>query len=170
MNGHPMKSNTDSSRIGFRPAEDNDLDLLRRIYASTRAEEMALVDWPEAQKADFLAMQFAAQHKYYRESFNEAEWLIVRHGAEDIGRLYLDRREDEIRIIDIALLPDWRGRGIGSMLLRDILEESRHAGKPVLIHVEHNNPALRLYHRLGFRRIGDTGVYYLMKWTPGQAG
>jgi ribosomal protein S18 acetylase RimI-like enzyme len=85
---------------------------------------------------------------------------------EPVGRLYLHRRQDEIRIIDIALLTEHRGKGIGSLLMLDILEEATQAALPVRIHVERNNPALRLYQRLGFRAIADQGVYWLMEWHP----
>ena len=83
-----------------------------------------------------------------------------------IGRLYIDRSEDEIRLIDIALLPEHRGKGIGGSLMRQTLDEARLAGKPVRIHVEHNNPARRLYDRLGFRPVEDQGVYDLLEWRP----
>lgn len=83
-----------------------------------------------------------------------------------IGRLYVDRRADEIRVVDIALLPEHRRQGIGSALLENILAEAAAAHKPVRIHVEKFNPALRLYQRLGFHQVRDTGVYFLMEWLP----
>jgi RimJ/RimL family protein N-acetyltransferase len=86
-----------------------------------------------------------------------------------VGRLYVDRRTDEMRIIDIALLTEYRRQGIGSRLLREILAEGQAAGLPVRIHVERHNPALRLYYRLGFRKVGDRGVYYLIEWSPDAA-
>lgn len=155
--------------IGFRDIAESDKEFLFELYASTRAEELALVDWPQAQKEDFLRMQFEAQHRFYEEQFADAHrWIIVEHGT-DIGRLYVDRRDDEIRVIDIALLPAYRGRGIGTALLADILAEGERSGKPVRIHVERFNPALKLYLRLGFRSTGDNGVYYLMEWKPATA-
>ncbi len=92
-------------------------------------------------------------------------WIVEKDG-EPIGRLYIDRREDEHRLIDIALLPEWRGKGVGSELMRGVLDEAREAGKLVRIHVEQNNPAMRLYKRLGFEEIEDQGVYRLMEWRP----
>ena len=86
--------------------------------------------------------------------------------GEPAGRLYVDRRADEIRLIDIALMPAFRRRGIGGELLKRVLDQGREAGLPVQIHVEHNNPAMRLYDRLGFRRVEDQGVYWLMRWQP----
>ena len=146
--------------------EVGDQPLLRRIYASTRAEEMAAVPWSEAEKTAFLNAQFDAQHGYYREVFPGAQFSIVENEGEAIGRLYIDRREDEHRLIDIALLPEHRGWGIGTRLMRQVLDEARQAGKRVRIHVERTNPAMRLYRRLGFEEVDDKGVYILMEWRP----
>lgn len=152
--------------IALRPIRDDDRDFLNALYASTREDEMKLLEWSEEEKRRFLAMQFDAQHKFYMEHFGQAQFDLIVRGGEPIGRLYVDRREDEIRLIDIALLPEFRGRGIGGRLLKNLLDEGAEAGKPVRIHVERFNPALRLYRRLGFKQIGDTGVYFLMEWSP----
>ncbi len=158
------------SEIRFRAIGARDLKFLYRVYASTRADEMALVDWTEAEKTAFLRMQFEAQHKYYAEHFPEARFDLILEGNRRIGRLYVDRRPDEIRIIDIALLLEHRNAGIGARLLRDLLDEAAHAGKPVRIHVEQLNPAMALYRRLGFTEVEERGVYWLMEWQPGEAG
>ena len=152
--------------ITFRPVRDDDREILYRIYASTRQDEMAQVDWDEADKEKFLRFQFAAQHKYYLEQFPDAQFQVILVGGEEAGRLYVDRRADELRLIDIALLPEHRGRGVGGAMMRDLLDEAAAAGKLVRIHVERFNPALRLYDRLGFKKVEDQGVYYLMEWTP----
>jgi ribosomal protein S18 acetylase RimI-like enzyme len=152
--------------ITLRDAGPEDLPFLYRVYAGTRTEELDQTGWDEAQKEAFLRMQFEAQHRHYHEHFREASYQIVEREGHPIGRLYLDRRPDEIRIIDIALLPRERRAGIGGALMREILDEAAAAGKPVRIHVERNNPAMRLYHRLGFRQIEDQGVYLFMQWNP----
>lgn len=152
--------------IAFRAISAEDQPFLRRLYASTRTEELARTDWSESAKESFLDFQFSAQHKFYKEQFPEAEFHIVLLEGEPIGRLYVDRREKEIRLVDIAILPEHRRQGIGSSLLRDLLAEGTRVRKPIRIHVEQFNPALRLYERLGFRRIEDKGVYYLMEWSP----
>ena len=157
-------------QVTFRPIRDDDLETLYRIYASTRQDELAQVDWQDEDKERFLRFQFDAQHKYYTEQFPDAELKMILLGGEEAGRLYLDRRDDEIRLIDIALLPEHRGRGIGGALMRDLLAEAEAADKLVRIHVERFNPALRLYERLGFRRVEDQGVYYLMEWAPSRSG
>ncbi len=151
--------------ITFRSITQEDEAFLSRLYASTRKEEVAQTGWTDAEQRQFLQMQFQAQHKHYMESFTSASFDILECEGDPVGRLYIDRRQDEIRIIDIALLPEHRGKGIGSALLHDILSEARKADLPVRIHVERNNPALGLYKRLGFREIGDEGVYFLMEWT-----
>ena len=151
----------------LRPITSQDMDFLCKVYVSTRQEEMALVtDWSEAQKTAFLQMQFDAQHAYYSEHYSRAQFQIILLDGAPVGRLYVDRRVKEIRIVDIALLPEYRSQGIGSDLLKEILKEGAQAGLPVTIHVEMFNPALRLYDRLGFHRIADHGVYYLMEWSP----
>jgi ribosomal protein S18 acetylase RimI-like enzyme len=127
---------------------------------------MALVDWSPEQVEAFLSMQFEAQTRSWDEQFPHALFHVVEHDGRAIGRLYLDHRDDEIRVVDIALLPSHRGRGIGGALLAQVLAEAGAAGKAVRIHVEKNNPAMRLYHRLGFVTIADVGVYDLMEWNP----
>lgn len=154
------------SGITLRTIRPEDEDFLYRVYASTRLDELVPLNWDQDQVDAFLQMQFTAQHKYYQEYFTDASFNIILLDNQRIGRLYLDRREDEIRIIDIALLPEYRNAGIGSALLKDILAEATAAGKVVRIHVEKINPALRLYKRLGFYQINDTGVYFLMEWSP----
>ena len=151
----------------LRPITELDKEFLYQVYASTREEELELTGWDDLRKGAFLQMQFDAQHRFYMEQFATAEFQIVLLNREPVGRLYVDRRPDEIRIVDIALLPQHRNQGIGSRLMGDLCAEAEGAGFPVRIHVERSNRVLRLYHRFGFRKIGDTGVYYLMEWTPG---
>ena len=155
-----------SGAITLRPIEEADLDFLRRLYGSTRAEELAQLDWTDEQKDEFIGFQFTAQHTYYMEQFPNATFDVVLEHGEAIGRLYVDRRDDEIRLIDIALLPEKRRGGIGGGLMRSVLDEAAAADLPVQIHVERNNPAMALYRRLGFEPVEDQGVYFLMKWTP----
>ncbi len=152
--------------LAFRPIRPEDKAFLCELYASTRREELAQVDWEPAQVEAFLKMQFEAQHTYYEEHYAEADFLIIEEEGDAVGRLYVARWDDEIRIVDIALLPPHRNRGLGSRLLKDLLEEGAAAGLPVRIHVEKFNPALRLYRRLGFTEVKDRGVYLLMEWTP----
>jgi ribosomal protein S18 acetylase RimI-like enzyme len=152
--------------LTFRPIADADLPFLARVYASTRAEELAVTPLTEAQKAAFLEAQFQLQHAHYQKYYPQADWLVTMRDGEDVGRLYLERWPSQHRIIDIALLPEHRGKGAGEALLRDLMDEAAACGKDVSIHVEKFNTAMRLYRRLGFTTEEDKGVYDLMRWTP----
>ena len=155
--------------LAFRRITDADLPFLARVYASTRAEELAVAPWSDAQKAAFLDMQFQAQHADYQRNYPEADWLVTLRGSEEIGRLYIERWPSQHCIIDIAFLPEHRGKGLGEALLRDLMDEAAACGKAVTIHVEKFNPAMRLYRRLGFKTEEDKGVYDLMRWQAAPA-
>jgi GNAT superfamily N-acetyltransferase len=152
--------------VTLRPVAADDQDFLCRVYASTRQEEMAWTDWADDRKADFLTSQFLAQHRYYSENYTDTTFDVVLCDGTPAGRLYVARWTEEIRIVDISLLPDFRSRGIGTRLLKDLFAESKRTGKPVRIHVEKFNRALTLYHRLAFRPIADKGVYLLLERLP----
>uniref|UniRef100_A0A974A4M8 GNAT family N-acetyltransferase n=1 Tax=Bradyrhizobium septentrionale TaxID=1404411 RepID=A0A974A4M8_9BRAD len=155
--------------LSFRRIAEADLPFLGRLYASTRVEELAVTPWSAEQKAAFLAMQFRAQHVHYQHYYPTADWLVTMRNGEDIGRLYVDRWPSEHCVIDIAFLPEYRGVGLGGALMRDLLDEAAGAGKPMSIHVEKFNPAMRLYRRLGFVTEEDKGVYDLMRWRAAGA-
>jgi ribosomal protein S18 acetylase RimI-like enzyme len=155
--------------IVLRPAAAADEPFLRAVYASTRQQELAMVPWDEARKAAFLRMQFDAQHAYYQENYADAAFDVVLIDGEPAGRLCVERGNEELRIVDIALLPEYCNRGIGTTLLTRLQAEAAAAGKPLRIHVERFNPALRLYERLGFRQLADRGVYLFMEWRHDRA-
>jgi ribosomal protein S18 acetylase RimI-like enzyme len=150
--------------LALRAITREDDSFLARVYASSRAEELAITDWSEEQKADFCRRQFDAQSVYYAANYPEAAFHIIERDGWPIGRLYVARWEKEIRIVDITLLPEFRGSGIGTKLLRDLQDEARAAAKSLTIHVERFNRALKLYQRLGFEQVEDKGVYLLMGW------
>ena len=156
--------------VTLRPITSDDMPFLYQVYASTRLEELAPVGWTPQQVGDFLAQQFIAQHQFYQEHYENATYSVILVDGQPAGRLYLARWPSEIRIMDIALLPAYRGRGVGSALLRDVLAEGGRAGKRVSIHVEKFNPALRLYERLGFKQTVDRGVYWFLEWQPMDTG
>jgi ribosomal protein S18 acetylase RimI-like enzyme len=139
---------------------------MRRLYESTRLEELKHFPFDEHQRKAFLDQQFGAQYQHYQLHYPTCERNIVEKDGQPIGRLWIDEWRDQIRLVDIAFMPEFRGSGIGTKLLRDVLERGAKAGKDVTIHVEAYNPALRLYERLGFRKVDTNGVYYLMRWTP----
>ena len=152
-----------SAGAGLRPVTADDGEFLYSVYAQTRAEELSVVPWTDEQKAAFLRMQFDAQDSYYREVYPEARFLVVTRDGAAVGRLYLVRLADEMRIIDIALLPPHRGAGIGTQLISEVIAEAAQEGIAVTLHVEPWNPARRLYERFGFRTIKPDPVHELME-------
>jgi len=156
--------------LSFRPIEPEDMPFLLRLYRSTREDELAMVvDWTDEQKDWFILMQFNAQHAWYQEHYVGASFDVILVDGVPAGRLYLHRREREIRLVDISFLPEFRGRGFGGSLVQELCAEAEVAGKPLTIHVEKYNPAMSLYQRLGFTRIDETGPYDLMEWRPASA-
>jgi ribosomal protein S18 acetylase RimI-like enzyme len=154
-------------RVILRPAEAGDQDFLYRLYASTRADEMALVNWTDEQKEAFLRMQFNAQTEHYQIHYPNAEYHILQREDAAIGRLITNRSHDQLLIIDIALLPEYRNAGIGTTLIQDLMDEARQAHVPLVLRVEFFNPVIRLYTRLGFVKTREVNaVYHEMIWTP----
>lgn len=150
----------------LRPVATADAPFLRRVYASTREDELAVVPWSDEERDAFLRHQFDAQDAHYR-TYVDADFSVIEADGQPAGRLYVARWADEIRIMDIALLPEHRRKGIGSELLRALLAEGAATGRPVTIHVERNNPARALYERLGFvQRSDEGGVYVLLEASP----
>ena len=156
-----------NSTINLRLFSEKDIDFLKEVYSSTRQEELKQVaDWNESMKIAFLKQQFEAQHEYYQKNYVGAFFFVIEKAKERIGRLYLDENfgKDDIRIIDIALLPSWRGIGVGHQILSKIIEYAKVENKKVSIHVESFNPAMQLYFRLGFKKVSETnGVYHLLE-------
>jgi ribosomal protein S18 acetylase RimI-like enzyme len=151
--------------VTLRSVVADDEALLLRVYASTRAEELAHVPWSDEQKAAFVAMQFAAQSAHYAEHYAGMSCDVILIGGEGAGRLLVARWPREVRIVDITLLPAFRGRGAGSELLAELMDEATQTSRALSIHVERRNRALSLYERLGFRPVGEAGVYVRMEWT-----
>lgn len=152
-------------KLSLRPAAAADAPFLRRVYRSTREAEMAQLPWTDAQKDDFCATQFTHQDRGYRNTYPQGEFLVVLCDGVPVGRLYRTIMEDLLHVLDIALLPEWRNLGIGTRLLRETMAAAAANGMPVQLHVEKQNPAKRLYKRLGFRQIEDTGIYLRLEWS-----
>ena len=150
--------------ITLRQAQPADEEFLRAVYASTRAAELSVVPWTEAQRAAFINMQYDAQQHDYRTRFPAAAHNVVLRDSQRVGRLLVARTAEEIRILDLTLLPEHRNAGIGTALLRDLQAEAQAAGKPARIYVESFNPSLSLFARLGFARVAEQGAHYLLEW------
>ncbi len=145
----------------------SDEPFLYQVYASTRADEMALTGWNPEQQQIFLRMQYEAQRRSYQMEFPNAEYSVIRRAGIALGRLIINRTAEEIEVMDIALLPEFRRLGIGSWLMADILAEASLAGKNVRLHVERFNPALRWYERLGFREVNSGPIYLELIYHSG---
>lgn len=156
--------------LSLRPATLADEPFLMRLFATTRADELALMNWDENQKQVFIAMQFKAQSQQYVMNYPKAEHRIILWDDDPVGRLLLDRGDHELTLVDIALLPAHRGTGIGTRMLQHIVKEATAAGKPIRLHVFYASPAKRLYERLGFFRVGGDEPYLQMMWVPPVSG
>jgi ribosomal protein S18 acetylase RimI-like enzyme len=150
--------------VSFRPELPEDQAFLAKLYATTRDVEMALTGWDAAQQEAFLRMQFQFQTTHYRQHYGDASFQIILRDNAPIGRIYVHYGASEIRLMDIALLPEFRRSGIGGAIIENLLQEAAQLGKSVSLHVERFNPALRLYERLGFRVVEDLGINLFMEW------
>jgi ribosomal protein S18 acetylase RimI-like enzyme len=150
--------------FALRPEIEADVPFLRRLYVSTRWEELKIVDWSEAQKLTFLESQFALQRHHYLTYYASTDCAVLEQDGVPAGRLYVDRQGGTLLVVDVALLPEWRARGIGTELMQAVIAEAGAAGKTVTVTVEKYNPAQRLYRRLGFREVSDEGVHWIMEW------
>lgn len=156
-----------SSSIALRPAKPSDRDFLRRLYATTRADELALVTWPDDEKEAFIEHQFTAQDRYYRQVYPDGRFDVVEVDGRPVGRWYVAELDDEVRLVEVTIEPDDRGRGIGTQLVAALCVEADRRGVPITLHVEPWNPARRLYERFGFVPVGDAnGVYQRMERAP----
>jgi len=163
MTGHATLR---EEQIKLRPVTEADDSFLLSIYAATRAQEMAQVPWSAEQKETFVRMQYTAQRQHYAAEYPRAEHNIIYIDEIPVGRLYLNRGDDVLHILDITVLPEHRGRGAGSVLLGRIMDEARQQAKPVSIFVESFNPSVRLFDRLGFQVDQQSGFQLLLKRHP----
>jgi len=150
--------------LDLQPVRTEDEPFLFELYASTRSDEIALVGWDKPQQEAFLRMQFKAQRSSYAMQFPNADYRIIVHDGRAAGRLIVDRSGDDILLIDVALLPEFRNAGIGSALMRQVMAEAARTRKALKLHVEKMNRARHLYDRLGFSTISDNGIYLEMIW------
>jgi ribosomal protein S18 acetylase RimI-like enzyme len=165
-----LTSEVNARVIGLDPVGPSDEAFLYRTFASTRAEEVALTGWSAEQQESFLRMQYEAQRRSYLMQLPDAKYWVIRCDENAVGRLIIDRTPGEIHVVDIALLPEFRQRGIGSSLMTGIMQEAAQGGKAVRLHVERFNPALQWYERLGFSAVSSGPVYLEMVWRPGGSG
>lgn len=162
-----MKETVSTSPLSFalRPYAMEDDAFLYELYCSTRIDEVASLGWSDAQRDMFFRLQFQARQQSFRVHENISDHRIILIEEHSAGHLLIYRLDDEIRLADIALLPQYRNRGAGAILIRELQSEAEAAGLPLRLHVTHTNPALRLYERLGFVKVLDTGTHFRMEWN-----
>jgi GNAT superfamily N-acetyltransferase len=158
----------DSLNLTLRSVTKEDEPLLLEVYASTRADELAQVEWQEGQKETFVRWQFDLQRREYDARFPDARYQVILIDGEPAGRIWVGEDDEQIRLLDIALLPQFQRRGAGTLLLKRLMKEAANAGK-LLRHMVFvlNNEAHRFYERLGFVVIEDLGAYKHMEYRPG---
>src|SRR5205807_2751522 len=135
--------------LSLRATTPDDRALLLEIYASTRLIELELVPWDESQKRAFIKMQFDARQQQYDETYRGADSSIILQQGQPIGTMLVSRREREIMLVDIALFPAHRNAGVGTKLVKALMEEAAGAGKTVRLHVLATSVAVKMYERLG---------------------
>lgn len=150
--------------VTLRPLSQDDEAFLFQLYSQTRIDELGARDWDPKQQGFFLRMQFNAQQQFYQAEYADADYRIILLDQQPVGWIVIARRGDEMLVVDIALMPEQRNAGIGTLLLREIMAEAMQAGKPIRLQVTKFNPAIRLYERLGFSKVGEMGTHFLMEW------
>lgn len=154
------------SKINLKPITEEDKAFLCQVYISSREDEMGIKDWQEKERTEFLESQFNMQHTYYMKSYQNPSFDIVLMGNTAIGRLYVERTAEEIRVIDISLLKEYRGLGVGTQLFNSLIKESENKNMNLTLHVEYYNFAKQWYEKIGFKQCGENGVYVFMIRSP----
>jgi ribosomal protein S18 acetylase RimI-like enzyme/quercetin dioxygenase-like cupin family protein len=151
------------SVITVRPEQAQDEKFLFELYASTRQEELDTWGWPEEMRSAFLSLQFKASQAQH-QPYPDAEFQIVLVDGVEAGRIIVHRTREAVHLVDIALLPRYRGAGVGASLMQRIFGEAAATRKPVKLSVLKNNRAVRFYERLGFVKTGETELHAEMEW------
>ena len=161
-----MNDAAKASSISFRAVTPEDEEFLLKLYKSSRGDDLRGLGWSEDRISEFLEMQYEAQQRLHSNDYQNATDEIVLLDGKPAGHLSIERREDEIRCVDIALLPENRHAGIGTLLIRGLQDEARGANKPLRLQVIRFNRAVTLFERLGFVRTSETGTHFQMQWLP----
>jgi GNAT superfamily N-acetyltransferase len=155
-----------SNSISLRSASDEDSAFLLELYKSSRGDDLRSLGWEKHRISEFLDMQYEAQQRFHANEYKRPTDQVVLRGGEPIGHLFFERRDHEIRCVDIALLPPYRNSGVGTYLIRQLQAEAKREGKPLRLQVIRFNRAVALFERLGFVRVSETGTHFQMEWTP----
>lgn len=150
----------------LRPVTAEDTAFLLQVYKSSRGEDLRELGWDEARIDEFLKMQYEAQRTFDGKDFAQATDEVILSSGERAGRLLVDSRENEIRCIDLALLPEFRNRGLGTLLVRRLQQKAAAANKPLRLQVIRFSRAINLFERLGFVRTSESGTHFQLEWKP----
>ena len=165
-----MITNTEpqnSDSISIRPVTDQDAAFLLEVYKSSRGDDLRGLGWEESRISEFLDMQYEAQQRFFESEYQRADDRIIVSAGKPVGRLVIERRDYEIRCIDLALLPEYRNAGIGVSLIQQMQDDAKRAGKPLRLQVIRFSRAVNLFERSGFVRTSETGTHFQMEWVPG---
>ena len=155
-----------NNSLALRPATGEDAAFLLEVYKSSRGEDLRELGWDETRVAEFLDMQYEAQRTFDAQDYAQANDKVILSAGERAGRLLVDSRENEIRCIDLALLPEFRNRGLGTLILRRLQGEAAAANKPLRLQVIRHSRAVSLFERLGFARTSESGTHFQLEWKP----
>jgi GNAT superfamily N-acetyltransferase len=161
-----MTAADNAQAISFRPVTTGDEDLLVEIYQSSRGDDLRGLGWTEDRIREFLGMQYEAQQRFFESEYKCDDDEIILFEGKPVGRLIVERREHEIRCIDVALLPEHRNCGVGTSLIQRLQAEATREKKPLRLQVIRFNRAVNLLERTGFVRVSETGTHFQMEWTP----
>jgi ribosomal protein S18 acetylase RimI-like enzyme len=162
----PLRARPNLATLVLRPSVPEDEPFLLAVYASTRADEMKLTGWTSLQQESFLRMQFEAQKSSYAMQYPHARCSVIEVDGKRGGRLIVERSAEQLMLVDLALLPEFRQQGIGSLLMAQLMQEARASYKAIRLHVERFSPALQWYERLGFANVDESPIYLEMLWRP----
>jgi GNAT superfamily N-acetyltransferase len=161
-----MKDFQPSKSISTRPVTPEDDQFLRQVYKSSRGDDLRELDWDEDRINEFLEMQYDAERKFFENDYRKASDQIVALDGQPAGRLMVERREHEIRCVDLSLLPEHRNQGVGTFIITTLQSEATAAGLPLRLQVIRFNRAVNLFERMGFVRTSETGTHFQMEWLP----
>ncbi len=149
----------------YRPIQDEDLEFLYEVFCTSRPD-VDHIEWADGQKEQFLRMQFQAQHSHYQNYYPDAQFDVLLLDGQPAGRRYVFRDKEVINLMDLTVLPEHRNQGVGTRIIQELLDEGARTDRPVRVWVEHYNPSLTLFQRLGFQHIGDEQINLHLEWQP----
>ncbi|MBV8192873.1 MAG: GNAT family N-acetyltransferase [Alphaproteobacteria bacterium] len=168
---HPLALGLDDPPIVLRPEQEQDATFLADLFRVTAGRDLGLMPIDGAIKETLLRMQFASQAATYRAQYPSGRFDIIEQGDKSIGRIVIDPGTEAGRIVDIALLPERRARGLGTAILAAVLDRFARRRRRVLCQVLANNEAsLRMFHRVGFRQVGECPPFLHLEWRPSHEG